>query len=285
MKISIRRPTERFCNRQEVKKLCLPIIRIGFFMQTITPVILRTLPLFSGLSEHEKDYLIQGGKNRHYANGQNLFVQGDSIRNFYIVCEGAVQLFRETPDGHEMTAEVFIAGDVIGEMEILQSSPTHQFNALVIKDALLMEFPVAWLKDNIRKHSILALNLLGMLSQRHNISTLESEHKATMSAPQQLACFLERLCILHDFDPHSFELPYSKTLIASRLGIELETLSRALAKLREHGIVVDGTHVAFENIREMEDYVCANCSIAGNCKEFEALRQRLLTGKAARAKA
>jgi CRP-like cAMP-binding protein len=252
-------------------------------MQTITPDIVRSLALFTGLSEREKDGLVLGGKNRRYAAGQRLFVHGDPIRNFYVVCEGAIQLFRETPDGHEMTAEVFIAGDAIGETEILQLSPAHQFNAIAVKDSLLMEFPVVWLRDNIKRHNIIALNLLGMLSRRNDVATLEAEHKATMAAPQQVACFLERLCILHDFDPHGFDLPYSKTLIASRLGMELETFSRALAKIREHGISVQGARVSFDDIEKMEAYVCANCSIAGNCNEHAMLRQRLLVNKAKQA--
>lgn len=248
-------------------------------MQMIASHIVRNLPLFIGLSEQEKDRLIQGGQQRPYANGDYLFRHGDPIHNFYVVCEGAVQLFRETPDGHEMTTDVCLAGDAIGETEILQLSSTHRFNAIAIKDSLLMEFSVAWLKDTIKNHNILALNLLGMLSHRNSVAALEAEHKATMSAAQQLACFLERMCILHDFDPRGFDLPYSKTLIASRLGMENETLSRALSKLRDHGLSVQGNRVSFNDIEKMEAYVCSSCSIAGDCNEHEALRQRLLVNK------
>lgn len=240
------------------------------------PSALRTLPLFAGLGESEKNELLRGGKTRHYDSGQNVFLYGDVIRSFYIVCEGAVQLYRETPDGHEMTADVLIVGDAIGETEILQLSPTHKFNALAIKDTVLLEFPVVWLRDNIRKNSLLALNVLGMLSRRMQIATMEAEHKATMTAAQQVACFLERLCILHGFDPHGFELPYSKTLIASRLGMELETFSRALSKIRDHGVSIQGTRIAFKDIEAMESFVCGDCSIAGHCNEHERLREQFL---------
>lgn len=244
-------------------------------LQTIPPNILRTLPLFAGIAEQERDVLIQGGKIHHYANGEHVFGFGDPIHNFYVVCEGAVQLYRETPDGHELTADIFIPGDVIGETEILQLSATHQFNAIAIKETSLVEFPVGWLKNSIKRNSILALNLLGMLARRFNTAILEAEHKATMSAAQQISCFLERLCILHDFDPQGFDLPYSKTLIASRLGMELETFSRALAKLRENGISIQGNHVAFKNLLQMENFVCAHCSLAGNCHTHEILKERM----------
>ena len=147
----------------------------------------------------------------------------------------------------------------------------------------MIEFPISWLKDNIKRNGILALNVLGMLSRRMNIATVEAEHQATMSAAQQVSCFLERLCILHDFDPHGFDLPYSKTLIASRLSMEVETFSRALSKIRDHGISVQGNRISFNDIEEMESFACSQCSIAGDCREHEQLRERLLIRKSSHA--
>ena len=49
-------------------------------------------------------------------------------------------------------------------------------------------------------------------------------------------------------DVHGFTLPFKKSLIASRLGMELETLSRALPKLKEHGITVKGSQVVFHDV-------------------------------------
>ena len=244
-------------------------------MKQPLPSIMQTSPLFTGLDDDDKAILMQGGKLREYENGQPLFTHGDAVCNFSIICDGAVQLFRETPDGHEMTSDVLIAGDTIGETEILQPGSTHHFNAIAIKKTSLLEFPVGWLKESAKKYNLLALNLLGMLSQRLHIATIEAEHKTTMTAAQQVSCFMERLCILHDFDPRGFELPYSKTLIASRLGMELETFSRALKKMRDHGISIDGMRVSFDNIGEMERYVCGNCSIIGHCNEHEQLKKKL----------
>ncbi len=244
-------------------------------LKTSTTPIVQSLALFAGLSDEEKNILIQGGRVAHYESGEVIFHYDDPVATFRIICDGAVQMFRETPDGHEMTSDVLIAGDTIGESEILQTQSFHRFNAMAIKNTTVMEFPIAWLKESAKKYHAIALNLLAVLARRTHIASVEAEHKTTMSAAQQVACFLERLCVLHDFDPKGFELPYSKTLIASRLGMELETFSRALAKLREQGIDVKGMRVSFSNLARLEDFVCANCSIAGRCSEHEMLRQRL----------
>lgn len=250
---------------------------------TVAPDVLKSFPLFAGMAEQERSDLIGAGRLRRYKAGQHLFLYGDPAQLFYVICDGTVQLSRETPDGHEMTAELLIKGDTIGKVTIFRPDATHEFTAIAVKETTTLEFPMGWFQEMAKNHGILALNLLEALSRHLQIATIEAEHKATMTAAQQVACFFERLCALYGFNPHGFELPYSKTLIASRLGMELETFSRALAKIRDHGIVIHGTHVSFDNERKMDSFVCANCSIFDRCREHEWLSCRLHEGGRAHA--
>ena len=106
-----------------------------------------------------------------------------------------------------------------------------------------MEFPVQWLKDAARAYNKVSLNLLSSLSERGYRQIIEAENKAHMTPVQLLASFLQQTCTNQGLNPHGFTLPFSKTLIASRLCMTRETLSRALPKLQEMGIYVTGTHV------------------------------------------
>ena len=65
---------------------------------------------------------------------------------------------------------------------------------------------------------------------------------------------------------HRFILPYSKKLIASRLGIEVETFSSTLLKLQEYGIKVIGSHVVISDINTVGKNVYNHCSIEQDCK-------------------
>lgn len=244
-------------------------------LPTISPEVVRTLPLFSGVTEQDKDALIKGGRIRQCRRGQMLFAHGEPVTHFYIIVSGTVQLFRENPDGHEKTIDVLKAGQTICESEIMDSCRHHRVNVLTVDDAVIMEFPVTWLKDAAKKYSAFALNLLSLIAGQAHMAEVEAEHQATMSATQLVACFLQRLCVLYDFDPTSFDLPYSKTLIASRLGMELETFSRTLAKLKEHGITVEGTHVNIHDLKRIEHYVCGFCSIAEDCPTHQAMERKI----------
>jgi len=239
----------------------------------------RGMSLFSGLTEQEKDTLLKGGRTREIKKGQMLFSHGDKVTHFYLIISGTVQLFRATPDGHEKTIAIAKAGQTMCEDEIMDSCHGHRVNAMAVEDTLLMEFPVAWLKESAKKYGSFALNLLSLIAGRAHLMEVEAEHQATMSAAQLVACFLQRLCVLYGFSASGFDLPYSKTLIASRLGMELETFSRTLNKLKEHGIKVEGNHVTFTNLESIAQYVCSVCSISGECATHQAMEEKVGGGK------
>lgn len=251
---------------------------------TISPDGVKHTPLFAGLSEQDKQTLLAGGRIRQCPRGQMLFAHGEPVTHFYVIVSGTFQLFRTNPEGHEKTIEVLKAGRSMGESEIMDSCRNHRVNAVPVEDGVVLEFPVAWLKEAAKKHTTFALNLLSMISGQAHLAEVEAEQQATMSAAQLVACFLQRLCVLYDFNPAGFELPYSKTLIASRLGMELETFSRTLAKLKEHGISVQGTHVAIHDLKRIEHYVCGVCSIAEDCATHQAMEKKTgCTGTATKA--
>jgi CRP/FNR family transcriptional regulator, dissimilatory nitrate respiration regulator len=244
-------------------------------LPTIAPATIQTMPVFAGLTEQDRNALIKGGRIRQCPKGQMLFSHGDPVTHFYLILSGTFQLFRANADGQEKTVEVLKTGQTMCEGEILDSCRAHRVNAVAVEDSAIMEFPVGWLRDTAKQHSAFALNLLSLISNQAHMAEVEAEHQATMSAAQLVACFLQRLCVLYGFDPKGFELPYSKTLIASRLGMELETFSRTLNKLKEHGITVDGSKVMITDLERIEEYVCNFCSIASDCTTHQAMEKRM----------
>lgn len=238
------------------------------------PHHIKTIPLFSGLAEKEKDALLKDGRLRRRERGQTLFFHGDPVTNFYIIINGNLQLYRENLDGKEKTIDILNPAQTVCQNEIMDACLRHRMNARAINDVMLMEFEVQWLKDAAQKYSAFALNLLSQASENAHKAEIEAEHQATMSAPQLVACFLQRLCVLYGFNSDGFELPYSKTLIASRLGMELETFSRALAKLKAHGILVIGTHVSITHLERVGNYVCDFCSIANDCQAHQVMERK-----------
>lgn len=231
----------------------------------IEPATLKAIPLFSVLTKEEIVNITHNSRVRYFDRGQFLFMHGEPITHFYVLCRGTVQIFRETPDGHEVTSNMLIAGDAINAHEIITQEPLHNMNARAVDDGMLLEIPVSWMKEHMNSFDHMSSHLMSALSDRLHSAQIEAEQQSTMTATQIVACFLQRLCILYDFSPEGFELPYSKTLLASRLRIELATFSRNLKKLKEEGITVEGRHVTFTDKQKTGSFVCDSCSLSEDC--------------------
>ncbi|WP_373085645.1 Crp/Fnr family transcriptional regulator [Sneathiella sp.] len=240
---------------------------------TIKSEMLRTLPLFSDLAQSENALLVANSRLKDYERGTFLFMHGDKIINFYVICRGTVQIFRETPDGHEVTSDLLIAGDALNADKINTEKLAHTKNARAVTDVTVLEIPISWMQKNLSNLDHLAAHLMRSLSDRLHSAQIEAEHQSTMSATQIVACYLQQLCMLYGFDPDGFELPYSKTLIASRLRIEVETFSRTLKNLRDKGIEVNGTHVSFTDLQKAEQFVCKQCSLSEDCQVHLSLHK------------
>lgn len=236
---------------------------------------IRALPLFSDLTAEEAALLASSSRIQQYARGKFVFHHGDKITHFHVVCRGTVQLFRETPDGHEVTSDILIAGDLLNADEIIARQTIHVANARAVDDVALLEVPIGWLREHLKDFDKLAPKIMSNLSDRLQNAQVEAEHRATMSAAQIVACYLQKLCVLYNFDPRGFDLPYSKTLIASRLRMELETFSRTLQKLKDQGIIVEGTHVSFVNSQKASHFACGDCSLSEDCPTHQHLHEQL----------
>ncbi len=234
---------------------------------------IRDIPLLAGLTDEEKNTLLKEGRICSFGRRQTIFRQGDPLNNFYIICSGTVQLCRETPDGREITLDILSAGHFACLTEIFELSNVYMLNAVAVNDVSLVSLPKAWLLETAKKNGVFALNLLSAISRQSRTTEVNAEHQATMSAPQLLACYLQHLCADNNFNPRGFDLPVSKSLIASRLGMEIETLSRALPVLQKYGISVRGKQVIFRDFPSVEENVCGHCSVMETCRARKIVRQ------------
>jgi CRP-like cAMP-binding protein len=96
----------------------------------------------------------------------------------------------------------------------------------------------------------IALAIIASTSQRLDRLVQEIEHLKAQSGIQRVAEFLASLCP-PGAGPHTITLPYDKTLIAGRLGLKPESLSRAFAKLRRVGVDVRASHVVVKEATKL----------------------------------
>jgi CRP-like cAMP-binding protein len=228
---------------------------------------LAEVPLLRQCTPAQRQHLAQHARLEHHAKGKVLFLSGDRADHFFLVLTGWVKLYRETLDGMQAIVDVLPAGHLFGETALFEEN-VFPFSAEVIEPATLLRLPIAVLSDEISKDPALALAMLRVMVQYRRQQDQELEHTKLQSAPQRIGCFLLRLLDQRNQGPFSLNLPYDKTLIASRLGMQPETFSRALTRLKdETGIRISGARIEGDAITQLAIYACGACSSTFPCKD------------------
>jgi signal transduction histidine kinase len=83
---------------------------------------LRQIPLFDGLSDEDLERICTDVRDVELLPGEELFREGDAGRDAYVITSGEIEIVKAT-DRREVLLAVRGAGDVIGEMALLQEEP------------------------------------------------------------------------------------------------------------------------------------------------------------------
>lgn len=219
----------------------------AYIMELIAQRTIQNVSLFTSLTDDEKSTLPKGEGPHAYLDKKIIFTEETPIKYLYVVCSGFVQEFHKTPDGDEITVDIHKAGDFFCKTALFLKAGYHHTYARALNSAHIVKIPIDQFRDVLKNHDSVADKLFSCIAKMAVMKQIEVEQQATMTAPQLLANFLRQVCLSHGFDPAGFDLPYKKSVIASRLGMKLETLSRAWPKLREHGIHVRGSRVIIQD--------------------------------------
>src|SRR5690606_35222312 len=121
---------------------------------------------------------------------------------------------------------------LLGETELLEDSGQYTASAEIMEPARALMFPRAVFRLAMTAYPALMLNLLQLSAHQVQQMRRDRAQLLTLKASQRLGCFLMHLCAERDYAPDHFPLPYTKSVLASGLGMEPETFSRALGQLR-----------------------------------------------------
>lgn len=199
-----------------------------------------------------------------------LFIHGDEAACFYYIRKGWVKLFRETLDGTQAIVDIFTAGHIFGDTSIFEDG-RYPYTAEVVEAASLIRLPLAPLKHEIEENSKFAFDMLSGMARYRRQQDREIEHRSLQTAAQRIGCFLLRLTSQNETGNIVIQPPYDKMLVASRLGMQPETFSRALKKLKdETGVEIQGATIKMKSLEQLSDYACAACSSAFPCGDLKS---------------
>jgi CRP-like cAMP-binding protein len=207
-------------------------------------------PVFDGLKPEIADRLLAPAAALTLGHGDCLYHQGDLAVAFYIVVNGWMKLYRVTTEGEEAIIHVLTKGESLPEAAALTNAH-HAATAEAISNVRVVRIPSDHLVRCIREVPDVAIAMIAASSRRLQRLVQEIEHLKAQTGIQRVAEFLASLCP-EGAGPHVIALPYDKTLIAGRLGLKPESLSRAFAKLRRIGVNIHASHVVVNEVSKLK---------------------------------
>lgn len=208
-------------------------------MKNLSPELrerVRKNPLLRVLDDTQITAVMERAQCYSLAEGEYLFRQGDPVKQIFIAAEGFVKLFRLTPGGDEKVVDIIKAGDSFAEAAAFRAMPRYPVHATALKPACIIGIDIAHYLELLRQSPELCFNLMGVMSQRMHWLLNEVDRLTLHNATFRLAAYLLDLQAGNDGDPLiHFDVP--KHVIASRLSVKPETLSRILKQLSERALI------------------------------------------------
>ena len=193
---------------------------------------IKSCPLFAGLHKKEHDEIVGISELRRLEGGRQIFSEGDSALNFYIVADGKVRIYKLSSSGREQTLMSPPPGASIAEAALFADG-TYPAYAEAQSDAELVSIEKDRFMELLKSRPQLAVNMIALLSQRLKGFAHKIEQLSLMGVVPRLAEYI----VQNSGSKTEFGLEISKGDLASLLGTVPETLSRAFAKLKVGGYI------------------------------------------------
>jgi CRP/FNR family transcriptional regulator len=198
---------------------------------------LRSCALFGGLPPAELDHIAGFARLLDLAKGTYLFRESEPSHGFYIVRTGTVSVHRVAVDGREQVINIFRPGDSLAEAT-LAGNGGYPADARAEENATVVLIPKNEFVALLATRPDLSMRMLAAMSQHLRTLVAALDDLASKDVETRLAHWLIKRCprplTTASVD---IQLDVTKTVLAAELRTRNETLSRALAKLRELGLV------------------------------------------------
>ena len=131
---------------------------------------LARVDLFSGLRKKELQEVATYFREGTHSPGSVLISQGEKGLGLFILIKGTVRITRKnSPDGAEEVLGTAQAGDVIGEMALLDDLP-RSATVTAVDEVTVLSLPLwefrRFLRRSLRNDPDVGLDLLAVLSRR-----------------------------------------------------------------------------------------------------------------------
>jgi CRP-like cAMP-binding protein len=219
------------------------------------PALLGRLPLFQALTPEQVAHVSAHTRSKRLPKGEMLFQKGDPTHGFYVIVFGQVKLAFPSSTGNEKVVEIIGPKQSFGEAAMF-AEYTYPVFAQAIADTLLLHVAKDVIFELLENDPSFARRMLTGMAMRMHMLVQDVESYTLRSSAQRVIGYLLQHCPnSHCEGSIEIVLPTSKQIIASRLNLTPETLSRILHDLAEAKLIdMQGKRITISDLQRLREY-------------------------------
>lgn len=207
--------------------------------------LLRELELFSGLSDVDIEAIGHATTMTHCHPGQVILSPDDPPDRIHILKKGKVRVYRVTPDGKQLTLDIYDRGTILGDMRLLGQAQVPEAYAETIDAAVICTITPDELRRLVERYPIIGVNIITFLSSRLREAERELEAMAYQRVGQRLARKLIDLAQRFGVETVRGTLIQARLTqqeLAEMIGTTRETLAHTLSDFRRRDLLDTAHH-------------------------------------------
>lgn len=171
------------------------MLKMAEMKQDDTRNLLADIQLFDGLTHAQLEWVAQRAHRRVFPAGTNVLTIEQPGEAVYIILHGTVKIHVEQGDGRDVILSILGAGDLLGEMSLIDSIG-RSASALTLENSLMLWMGKQTFNRLLDEFPPVARNLVRILTARVRLSDQLIQALATLDVygrvARQMLAFAER---------------------------------------------------------------------------------------------
>ncbi len=202
--------------------------------------IIRSLPLFSSLTDEDIAKTLESLKEEVYDKGEYIFMEGDPSEWLCIVKSGEVRIIKHSSTGKDIILDLFSHHEIFGGVAVFDKKPYPATAQAMEPHTIVLKIPRNWLVFLTDKYPSIASEAVRYLGSKLRDAHVMMKNLAVERVENRIASVLMKLAEKvgeKDKNGTRLNMHLTRQDIAEMAGTTVETAIRVMSRFNKEDIV------------------------------------------------
>ena len=219
---------------------------------------IKKISFFSEIDEEDADKISKLIIERKYKKNMMVFMEGERAEAVFFVKKGKIKISKSASDGKEHIIHIMTDGDVFAEACLFGMSHYPAY-AEAIEDSEVYMIKNSDLEKLLEAYPKMAIQIIKVLSKRLNLVSTQIENLALRDAYGKTAALIIQLLRNSGIAAKNgvvLRTDLSRQDMGNMVGLTRETLTRALTRLKNDGIIdIDRDEIRLLDVEKLNSWI------------------------------